>query len=315
MNSLLLYLRDGSLAEERGRQAVEGRLKEIEGPYWLTLTSPTEDDLAWLGQVWGFHPLTLEDCRIYNPRPKLEEYPGYLFLVVHEVSMGKERVSARDIQVYFSKDYLITVERTESDVLRKERDHRGDLSRGTDFALYRLLNHLTEDYFNLLNSIDERIEGVEEEVMTTAGRSVLNHIFLLRQDLIAMLRLAAPMRETLHQIADRDYSFVSSEHQLYFRDVHSRLVYVHEMIETQRDLTSGALEAYLSSISNNLNEVMKRLTLITTIFMPIGFVAAVGGMNFEFLPFHSPLAMGVTFALIMIVPLTMLVWFKTKGWV
>ncbi len=310
-----LYLKDGSLAEETGREAVEERLKGIEGPYWLTLTSPTEEDLAWLGRVWGFHPLTLEDCRIYNPRPKLEEYTGYLFLVLHEVSQGRERLGARDIQVYFSPDYLITVERTESDLLRKDQGRRGDLSRGTDFALYRLLDCLTEDYFDLLNTIDERIEGVEEEVMTTAGRSVLNHIFLLRQDLIAMLRLAAPMRETLHQIADRDDSCVSPEHQVFFRDVHSRLVYVHEMIETQRDLTSGALEAYLSSISINLNEVMKRLTLITTIFMPIGFIAAVGGMNFEFLPFHNPMAMGVTFALMMTVPLTMLFWFKTKGWV
>ena len=315
MSTLSLYLMDGEHPEVGDRLAIEARIKEVSGPFWLSMTGPSEEDLAWLGEHWGFHPLTLEDCRTYNPRPKLEEYPGYLFLVLHEVSLGSEDVTARDIQVYFSNEYLITVQREESKVLDKISQRRNELSRGTDFLLYRILNHLTEDYFDLIGKIDERIGGVEEEVISRPSRQVLHRIFALRQGLIAVLRIAAPLREILHQITDRDYPFVKADHQLYLRDIYNSLVFIHEMIQTQRDLTSGALEAYLSAISNNLTEVMKRLTLIATIFMPLSFIVGMWGMNFEFLPFQSPTVMWATFAVIVLLPMAMLGWFKARGWV
>ncbi len=315
MSAMSLYLTDGEHPEVSDRPAIEARVKGMTGPFWLSMTGPSEEDLAWLGKHWGFHPLTLEDCRTYNPRPKLEEYTGYLFLVLHEASLGTEEMRARDIQVYFSNDYLITVQRDESRVLGNISQRRDELSRGTDFLLYRIFNHLTEDYFDLIGRIDERIESVEEEVIWRPGRQMLHLIFVLRQDLTALLRIAGPLREILHQIADRDYPFVKPEHQLYFRDIYNSLIFVHEMVETQRDLTSGALEAYLSSISNNLNEVMKRLTLIATVFMPLTFVVGLWGMNFQLLPFDSSVVMWGTMVVIILLPLAMLGWFRAKGWV
>ncbi|MDP2728310.1 MAG: magnesium/cobalt transporter CorA [Dehalococcoidia bacterium] len=314
MDIFLLYFKEGQPAQETDPQEIRARLGETSGPYWLSITLPKEEDLAWLGQTWGFHPLTLDDCRTYNPRPKLEEYPSYLFLILHEVSRDKEEFKAIDIQFYFSQEYLITIQREESKVLGRKQERAADLSRGTDFLLYRFMNQLSEDYFVFLGIIDERIERVEEQVIARPAQRLLHRIFLLKQNLIFLLRLVAPFREILHQINSHEYPYIGSAHQLYFRDIYNSLVFVQEMIETQRDLTSGALAAYMSALSNNLNEVMKRLTLIATIFMPISFIAALGGMNFEFLPFHEPLAMWFVLVVIMLLPLAMLGWFRARNW-
>ena len=315
MRAILSYIKDGRPAQETAAKAIRAGIGKVSGPYWLSLTSPTEEDLAWLGEKWGFHPLTLEDCRTYNPRPKLEEYSGYLFLVLHEVSLRRELAEATDIQLYFSQEYLITVHRGESVVLDRIRERGIDLSKGVDFLFYRLMSQFVEDYFDIVDAMDERIENVEEQVVTRPGRQVLHRIFGLRKNLVSILRLAAPFREILHVLESHDYPYIKPEHQLYFRDVRNSLVYIHEMIETQRDLASGALEAYMSSINNNLNEVLKRLTLIATIFMPISFIAAFFGMNFRSLPFDDAVVMAATLAVIVALPLGMLVWFKTRGWV
>lgn len=316
MGTISVFLSDGERIDDASHSTIQARLEETPGRFWLLLTAPSEDDLDWLGSVWKFHPLTLDDCRVYNPRPKLEEYPGYLFLVLHEVSLEQEQTRVRDIEVYFSKEYLITVQRDPAHVIGTLAKWQDELSRGTDYLLYRLLNALTEGFFNLVGQIDERIETVEEEVVARPGRLVLHRLFLLRKELVGILRLAFPLREVVHEITDREDSFVGEENEVYFRDVHSSLVLIHEMIETQRDLASGALETYLSAVSNNLNEVMKRLTLITTMFMPVSFIAAVGGMNFtRLMPFDEPVAFWAAVALMAIMPVTMLTWFRAKRWV
>lgn len=315
MGSTLFYLQAGQEAQETDALQIKAGIKEINHPFWLSMSSPTEEDLQWLEDTWGFHPLTLEDCRMPNPRPKLEEYAGYLFLVVHAVFFTREGIDAQDIQAYFSRDYLITVQKDGLPIIDQYTKGPLALDKGTDFLLYRLLNHLSEGYLELLEGIDERIDRVEEQVVARTSPQTVQDIFRLRHDLVSFLKLAAPFREVLNHLSSHEYPYVRPDHQLYFRDVYNTLVSVHEMIETQRDLASGALEVYMSAISNNLNEVMKRLTLIATVFMPISFIAALWGMNFELMPFRSPLVMWSTLALIFLLPLSMLVWFRTRGWV
>jgi len=307
-------LENGQPAQETDLEGIRAKLKDISVPYWLSLISPGEEDLAWLGQTWGFHPLTLEDCRNFNPRPKLEEYTGYFFLVLHEVSLRRDRAEARDLQFYFSQNYLITVQRGESLALAGTSERGVDLSRGVDFLLYRFMSQIVEDYFVIIGTMDELIEQVEEQVLAKPGRRVLRRIFDLRQNLVSLLRLAAPFREILHVFNSHDYPFIQTDHQVYFRDVYNSLVFIHEMIETQRDLTGGALEAYMSSVSNNLNEVLKRLTLIATIFMPISFIASFWGMNLRLLPVGEDWVALLTVALIVVLPLGMLAWFRARGW-
>lgn len=315
MGAILWYLENGQPAQETDLEGIRAKLKDVSGPYWLSLTAPEEEDLEWLGRNFGFHPLTLEDCRSYNPRPKLEEYPGYLFLVLHEAALSEDEVQVRDLQFYFSQGYLITVQKERSGVLDRARERDFDLSRGSDFLLYRILNQIVEDHFDILGKLDEQIEVVEEGVVSRPGRHVLHRIFQMRQALITLLRLAAPSREILHQLNTHDYPYICAEHQLYFRDVYNSLVSIHEMIETQRDLTNGALEAYMSSVSNSLNEVVKRLTLIATIFMPITFITGFWGMNIKALPLDEPVILWLTLGLIILVPLAMLAWFRARSWI
>lgn len=314
MDASLLFLDGARPTLKFGLQEIAAKIREVSGPYWLSITAADEDALAWLQANWAFHPLTIEDCRTYNPRPKLEEYAGYIFMVLHKVLLVEGEVQARDLQVFFSKDYLITIQGQALALLPAGEEAAVDLIKGTDYLLYRLLSTLGEGYFDLLGSMDERIEQVEEQVITIPSPLAVQGIFRLRRNLISFLRVAAPFREVLYQLNSRDYPYVEPAHQTYFRDVHSSLVYIYEMIETQRDLISGALEAHMSAVSNNLNEVMKRLTIIATIFLPISFVASAWGMNFEFMPFKQPLAMWATIALIVLLPLGMLIWFRVRRW-
>jgi magnesium transporter len=288
---------------------------EAEGGFvWLDVSAPTEDDLAWLARTYDFHPLAIEDCRHFNQRAKVEAYPGYLFLSLTAMTRRDSELVPREMEAFLGSDFLITVHREPLEALTYARQH-WQANRHADFLLYLIADHITDAYFPLLDEIEDEIDALEDAVLESASQATLHRIFALKQQLVALRRVIAPMREVMNALASTRYNLVSEHTALYFRDVYDHLVRLYDLIETSRDLLSNVLDAYLSIVSNRLNEVMKRLTLITTVFMPISFLVGFGGMNFAHIPFDDVRAFGVMLALLIVTPILMALWFWRSKWV
>ncbi len=284
------------------------------GIVWLDVHAPTEDDLAWLARAYKFHPLTIEDCRNFNQRAKIESYGDYLFFSLTTTVREKTEVRSQEMEAFLGSDYLITVHREPLPSLDAARKHLSPNTRA-DFLLYVIADHMVDVYFPMLDEMDDEIDALEDQILENVTPATMHSIFGLKQQLVFLRKVTAPMREVMNTLSGTRYPVVEEHTALYFRDVYDHLVRIYDLIETSRDLLGNALDAYLSTVSNRLNEVMKRLTLIATIFMPISFLVGFGGMNFVQMPFDKPVAFGIMLTLIVLVPTAMLIWFRRSKWV
>jgi len=307
------------------------------GIVWLDVSAPTEDDLAWLARTYAFHPLAIEDCRNFNQRAKVEAYgdtfappensagadltlprsnaaSDYLFLSLTITGRDDGDLRAQEMEAFLGPDYLITVHREPLPILDAVREHLAANTRA-DFLLYLIADHMVDTYFPLLDEMDDEIDALEDQILENATQATMQRIFTLKQQLVFLRKITAPMRDVMNALAGTRYGLVDAQTALYFRDAYDHLTRIYDLIETSRDLLGNALDAYLSTVSNRLNEVMKRLTLLTTVFMPISFLVGFGGMNFIQMPFNNPLAFGILITLLVCVPVTMIVWFRRSKWV
>jgi len=317
-----------------------GGTEEGKGCVWLDLYKPTEDNLAWLARTYDFHPLTIEDCRNFNQRAKVEAYddasargsapsesnaslpranasPGYLFFSLTTSDRENNDVHPHELEVFLGPDYLITVHREPLPALDAVREHYGAtyLAERPDFLLYLIADHMVDAYFPLLDQMEDEIDALEDGILENATRETLQRIYDLKRQLVMLRKISSPMRDVMNALAGTRYPLIDVRTALYFRDAYDHLTRIYDLIETSRDLLSNALDAYLSVVSNRLNEVMKRLTLLTTVFMPISFLVGFGGMNFQQMPFDNPVAFAILISLLGVVPISMLIWFWRSKWV
>jgi magnesium transporter len=291
------------------------------GIVWLDVSAPTEDDLAWLARTYDFHPLAIEDCRNFNQRAKVEAYgdpsmatPGYLFLSLTTTSRADGELRAQEMEAFLGPDYLITVHREPLPALDAVREHFAANTRA-DFLLYLIADHMVDAYFPLLDEMDDEIDALEDQILENPTQATMQRIFTLKQQLVFLRKVSAPMRDVMNALAGTRYGLIDAQTALYFRDAYDHLTRIYDLIETSRDLLGNALDAYLSSVSNRLSEIMKRLTLFTTVFMPISFLVGFGGMNFQQMPFDNPIVFGILITLLVAMPITMIVWFRRSKWV
>lgn len=283
------------------------------GIVWLDVSAPTEDDLDWLSRAYKFHPLAIEDCRHFNQRAKVESYGDYLFLSLTTTTRANDALLAQEMEAFLRRNYLITVHReplAALDVVRKQSAP----SHLPDFLLYLIADKMVDAYFPLLDEMDDEIDALEDQILEYATQATMQRIFKLKQQLVFLRKITAPMRDVMNSLAGTRYGLVDEQTALYFRDVYDHLVRIYDLVETSRDLLGNALDAYLSTVSNRLNEVMKRLTLFATVFLPISFLAGFAGINFQQMPFDNPTAFGILLALLALVPLMMLIWFARSQW-
>lgn len=303
---------DGRATTELPHNAARPRARK--GIVWLDVSAPSEEDLGWLARRYKFHPLAIEDCRHFNQRAKVESYGDYLFLSLTTTAREKDDLRAQEMEAFLGRDYLITVHReplAALDAVRKQ----SAASYHPDFLLYLIADKMVDVYFPLLDEMDDEIDALEDQILENATQATMHHIFTLKQQLVFLRKVTAPMRDVMNSLAGTRYGLVDERTALYFRDVYDHLTRIYDLAETSRDLLGNALDAYLSTVSNRLNEVMKRLTLFATIFMPISFLAGFAGINFQQMPFDNPTAFAVLLALIALVPLMMLIWFARSQWV
>lgn len=278
-----------------------------------------------LREIFKFHPLAINDALHQTHIPKLDNWETYLFIALNAVVYHQEEGSLEimELDVFLGDNYIITHHDLPIPALKRAWNSVGhDLrysGQGADHLLYKLTDELTVDYMQAVDELDEGIEWVEVKVFSQPTPEIVQKLFALKRATLLMRRSLSPMREVLNKLARDDYTIIDSRDQVYFRDVYDHLVRLYDIIEGLRDLVGGALDTYLSVINNRMNDIMKTLTVITTLFMPISFIVGFFGMNF-FLPvtpvseFMEMPVFIIMLSLIVLLPLGMLLWIRRRGW-
>ncbi len=290
------------------------------GPLWIDL-APTPENIAFVGERFGFHPLALEDAAHEEQRPKFEQYPGALFSVVHRLAPTPDdtAVLALEIDAFLTADALVTFHSApiaEVDrVFERCRAEPEVLARGPDFVLYLLHDALTDVHFSLVDALTSDIEEIADETAShdnIDGHELLDRIVGLRRSHAMLRRRLSPQREVFAALARPGQALVKDQTAIYFRDVVDHSVRLTEEIDTGRDLLASAMDAYLSHSNNRMSAVTARLTLIATIFLPLNFIAGFFGMNLEILP--PKIAVPIVIAALVAMPTAMFFVFRRKRW-
>ncbi len=293
---------------------------------WIDLTSAGTAELELLRERFDFHPLTIEDCGHLDQRPKIEEYRNHLFLVTQGFSSKGDRVDELELQelhAFLGERFLVTVHETLIGALEETWKRLATepklLERGVDFAYYLVADGIVDDNFPILDRIADELEELEDSVLSSPKRKDLHRIFELKHHLVTMRKVLSPQRDVLGLLSKRGDARVSERTAVYLRDVYDHLVRINESIEASRDLLGNTLDAYLSAVGQRTNEIMKYLTIMSAVFLPLAFVVGFFGQNFDNLPFfkewvHSDRLMWAMVATCVVLPLTMLFWFRRKHW-
>jgi magnesium transporter len=247
--------------------------------------------LEKMGSVFHLHPLTLEDIQSADQRPKLDDYETYLYIDLKILSYNEEKndIEQEALSLILGPSYVITFHERESAVLNpireRIRSHGGRIRKmGADYLAYCLVDTVVDHYFVLMEKLDEKIESLQDDVMTNPTPALLREINDIKQMIIALRKTIWPLRDVIVRMERRDSKLIADSTRVFLRDVYDHTIHIMDTIETFRDLVSGILDIYLSSSSNRLNEVIKFLTIISTIFIPLTFIAGVYGMNFKHFP-------------------------------
>jgi len=274
-----------------------------------------------LGKQFSLHPLLLEDVTNTDQRPKLDDYEAYIFLVMKMLSMtDRKDIAVEQVSFVLGKNYVISFQENGTDVFQPVRERlRGGKGRlrqsGADYLLYALVDAIVDQYFAVLEHIGEKIEAVQQDVVDDPKPETLSEIHALKRQLLFVRRAVWPLRDVMTNLSRSDCPFLQHPTKLFFRDVYDHVVQIVDTIEILREMVSASLDIYLSSVSYRLNTIMRVLTVITTIFMPLSFIASIYGMNFEYMPelrapWGYPLVLGVMAA----VGIGMLMLFRNKRW-
>jgi magnesium transporter len=293
---------------------------------WIDLSGQDGAQLELLRARFDFHPLTIEDCSHLDQRPKLEEYRDHVFLVTQGFAdKGAEtcELELLELHAFLGEDYLVTVHQSEIAALESVWSRLAAepklLERGVDFAYYLVADSLVDDNFPILDRIADELDGLEDAVLEKPRKEDLQRIFELKRLLVTMRKVLSPQRDVQGLLSKRGDPRIKERTAVYMRDVYDHLVRINESIEAARDQLGNALEAYLSAVSQRTNEIMKYLTVMSAIFLPLSFLVGFFGQNFEDLPFlpdwvHSAPLMWTMIATCVALPAGMLAWFKRRGW-
>lgn len=297
------------------------------GVQWIDIRQPTTTEMNELRQKFSFHPLALEDCLSKVQRPKLDDYAedGYLFIVLHFPIFNKQtrHTNPAEIDLFVGHGYVITVHdgqlkplvQTFTAVQNDEAAQERLMGRGSGFLLYRIIDRLVDYVFPLLNKIDEHIERIENNIFDRNVRSLVQDLSFVRRDIITLRRIIKPNLPVLRQMENREWAFLTLDEDLYFGDILDHLGKQWDMLEDDKEIIEGLNDTIDSLTSHRINEVMKILTVISVVLLPMTLVASVYGMNVR-LPFEDhPYAFSMAVGLMVSAAISMLIYFRIKGWV
>jgi len=275
-----------------------------------------------IGECFNIHSLTLEDILNTDQRPKLEDYENYIYIVLKMLSYDdkEEVISSEQVSLILGENYVISFQESEGDIFDPIRERikngKGRVRKaGSDYLSYLLLDAIVDNYFIILEKVSDRIEGLEDEVLNNPTQETVNTIHSLKTEMLYLKKSVWPLREVVNKLERGELSLIKKSTSIYLRDIYDHTIQVIDTVETLRDMLSGILDIYLSSVSNRMNEVMKVLTIIATIFIPITFIAGIYGMNFSNMPeIGWPWSYIVFWIVVLIIGSVMIIYFKKKKW-
>jgi len=295
---------------------------------WIDFSDEPASSCLPILQSFGFHPLAIDDALQETHAPKLDDWGEYLYIVLNYMNISADgeawETDVDELDIFLSHNYIVTHHDHPLAAIDEtweacDRDPR-NIQDGADHLLYKITDNLVANYMPVVEKIDASIDQIEDQIFDRPSPRTLEKLFALKRVLLAMRRILLPQREVLNKLARDDYKVIDPKDRIFFRDIYDHLVRLHDLNESLRDLVSGALDTYLSVVNNRMNEVMKTLTIITTLFMPLAFVTGFFGMNF-FEPLGlmkgwttSPVFY-VVLAITLLLPLGMFVWMRRRTWI
>jgi magnesium transporter len=258
--------------------------------FWLDLGQPTGDDIARLKELLSLHPIAVEDIAEVDQRPKLHDYGDYVLMVFYGARRDEDgRPVMVEVELVIHGDYIVTAHR---EPCLELTELHGKLAQppadSEQFVVYRVLDTLTDTFFPVLSAMDDELDELENEVISQPTDEQLQRIFRLKRDLVALRKVITPQRDLFARAGDDIINLPGLEPGArdYFRDIYDHLIRISDLIDSYRDLLTGAMDVYLSTVSNRLNAIMKQLTTIATIFLPLAFITGFFGQNFGWMVRH-----------------------------
>jgi len=287
---------------------IEEPLRDEKGILWVDIQGVEEHSTRhvedWLRDVFHFHPLAIEDALKESHIPKVDDWGDYLYVVFHvaKIEPKSDVLELQELDIFLGPNYLVTYHTDplailDQDRLNIERDPRDRLRNGPDHLLIRFLELAVDQSLTAIQHLDDRVDAIQDAVIENASPRNLQSIFRVKRSAIELHRILGPQREVLTKLARDPYKPVQPKHRVYFRDLYDHVVRIHDISESLRDLISGTLDTYLSVVSNRTNDIMKTLTIVTVMFLPMSFLTSVFGMNFfgEALAFQGPMPKALLF--------------------
>jgi magnesium transporter len=310
---------------------IDEALADQTGLVWVDIVGPEElaspELKDWLCRHFQFHHLAVEDALAESHIAKIDDWTDYLYIVFHVAGFedAPDKLDLHELDIFLGRNYLVTYHTSPLAILEKDRasmvrDPRDRLRHGADHLLYRFLELAIDQSLAAIEHLDEQVDRLQDAVLEHASPKSLRAIFRVKRSAIALHKMLSPQREVLNRLARDPYQPVQSKHRVYFRDLYDHVVRIHDISESLRDLIGGAVETYLSVVSNRTNEIMKALTIVTVMFLPMTFLVGFWGMNFfgESLalrqPMPSPLLFWLSVAIMAISPCFIWIYARRRNW-
>ncbi|WP_028610929.1 magnesium/cobalt transporter CorA [Paenibacillus harenae] len=296
-------------------------LGELHNPdidwYWVDFDCPTDEEIAYLDHFFHFHPLAIEDCLHLLQRPKLDHYDNINFFVLH--ALNSRSLEAEEVDIFLGDKFLVTFHLKPQDEIDAVRthllSHKDSLNKGPVYVHYKILDKITDQYFPSVFQIEDTLHNLENNTEDVSSNLLMDELFDIRSDLLKIRKTIVPMRDLLYRIIGTDKIIDNKQMLAYYKDIYDHLLKLSDMVEANREMTSDIRDSYISINSYRMNNIMKTLTVITTIFMPLTFIAGLYGMNFDRMPeLHWPFGYYLVLILMVTIGVSMYMWFKIKGW-
>lgn len=304
---------------------IKEHLESNEGFLWVSLESVSDDEiLEILRDTFNFHPLAIEDCQSVGFQvAKIDDFSDYLFIITHALNYqsSNDEHATSELDLFLGKNFLVTcysdpqipaVEKTWEHVQKDGRIARF----GPDFLCHTILDHIVDEYMPIIDEMESEVEWLEDSVIEKPTPETLQRLLSIKHNIMALRRIISPQREVMNRLSRADFpGIIDTQSLIYFRDVYDHLVRFQDMADVLRDIVSGALDIYLNSTSLRLNEIMKALTIVSTVFLPLSFVTGAFGMNFLHIPgANTQLGFYVACILLVLLGILMLMYFKKRNW-
>lgn len=323
----LFYSPEKPLRTDIPPQEFPELVKQTSGLLWVDFSGEPPEISAPILQSFGFHPLAIDDALQETHSPKVDDWDDYLYLVLNYMTIKSGdhwETEIDELDVFLGRNYIVTHHDLPIEFLDdvwnsclKDPRHTQE---GADHVLYLLADNQVTHYMPIVEQVDEALDEIEDQVFGQPSRAVLERFFALKRLLLTMRRITLPQRDVLNKLARDDYKVIDPRDRIFFRDIYDHLVRIHDLNESLRDLAGSVLDTYLSVVNNRMNEVMKTLTIITTLFMPITFITGFFGMNFfepvaHLVGWTELQAFRVTLGILLLLPVGMYTWMRRRTWV